>query len=68
MDKTHLRFFTKKSIIRLFTQNGFFIEKIEGTKNKTGWLFKIFNFILFNRLESMKYNGFITVAKWNKNE
>jgi len=29
-DKTHLRFFTKKSIVRFFEDNGFQIEKIMG--------------------------------------
>jgi 2-polyprenyl-3-methyl-5-hydroxy-6-metoxy-1,4-benzoquinol methylase len=29
-DKTHVRFFTRKSILRLFKDNGFVIEKIEG--------------------------------------
>ncbi|GAB2983572.1 class I SAM-dependent methyltransferase [Mucilaginibacter puniceus] len=30
MDKTHLRFFTKKSMIRLFNENGYTIKSIEG--------------------------------------
>jgi 2-polyprenyl-3-methyl-5-hydroxy-6-metoxy-1,4-benzoquinol methylase len=30
LDITHLRFFTKKSIIRLLNENGFKIEKIQG--------------------------------------
>jgi 2-polyprenyl-3-methyl-5-hydroxy-6-metoxy-1,4-benzoquinol methylase len=32
LDITHLRFFTKKSIIRLLNDNGFEIEKMEGIK------------------------------------
>jgi 2-polyprenyl-3-methyl-5-hydroxy-6-metoxy-1,4-benzoquinol methylase len=30
MDKTHLRFFTKKSMIRLFNENGYKIRSIDG--------------------------------------
>lgn len=30
MDKTHLRFFTKKSMIRLFNENGYNVKSIDG--------------------------------------
>jgi 2-polyprenyl-3-methyl-5-hydroxy-6-metoxy-1,4-benzoquinol methylase len=42
LDYTHLRFFTKKSIVRMFKSCGFEIDAIEGINQDTGprcWLF-----------------------------
>jgi hypothetical protein len=36
LDETHLRFFTQKSIIRLFNENGFVIEEIKGLNPVNG--------------------------------
>jgi 2-polyprenyl-3-methyl-5-hydroxy-6-metoxy-1,4-benzoquinol methylase len=36
LDRTHLRFFTKKSIVRLLNENGFEIEKIKGINPAAG--------------------------------
>ena len=30
LDNTHLRFFTKKSLIRIFSENGFIIDELKG--------------------------------------
>jgi len=55
LDKTHLRFFTRKSIISMFMQNGYEI-KIQPQKIRR--IFFVFNFLTFNILRDifpMKY-------------
>lgn len=63
MDKTHLRFFSKKSIVRLFEEKEFEIVHIDGIYTSCSILFRLINLLLFNKLESMKYVHFITVAR-----
>ncbi|MDX2067862.1 MAG: class I SAM-dependent methyltransferase [Haliscomenobacter sp.] len=66
MDVTHLRFFSKKSIIRLFTDVNFEITNIEGINPVSSIKFKIINFILMNRLSDLKYIQFVVVARLKK--
>lgn len=64
MDKTHLRFFTQKSMVRLFTDAGYKVLKIEGiNKSKNFFFFNILNALLFNTQEDMKYPQFVVVAQ-----
>lgn len=64
LDKTHLRFFTKKSIKGMFEACGYDIVKIEGIFSKEFyWKFKLFNWIMKNKFEDMKYLQFACVAK-----
>ena len=66
LDSTHLKFFTKKSIIRLFEGNGFKIVSIEGINVKVHdkfLLYKILNILFFNRLKNWKYMQFIVIAE-----
>ena len=66
MDMTHLRFFTRKSMIRLFEESGYRINKIEGINPDTSFkVFNFLNFILFNSQGDMKYPQFIVVATCN---
>ena len=62
MDRTHLRFFTEKSMTRLFNESGYQIKVIEGiNKNKFKYL-SILNFLLFNKLNDMHFPQFAIVA------
>jgi 2-polyprenyl-3-methyl-5-hydroxy-6-metoxy-1,4-benzoquinol methylase len=66
LDSTHLKFFTKKSIIRLFEECGYEITTIEGINIKIHdkyRMYKILNFLLFNKLKYWKYMQFIIVAR-----
>jgi 2-polyprenyl-3-methyl-5-hydroxy-6-metoxy-1,4-benzoquinol methylase len=68
LDRTHLRFFTQKSIIETFNSLGYEVESIEGINPleiKHPSQFKKFmflNYILFNQIEDMRYIQFAVVA------
>ncbi len=72
LDKTHLRFFTKSSIVEMFEAEQFSIEKICGINAYAGvpnassrvWTaFNLANTVLARRFEDMKYLRFAVVAK-----
>ncbi len=69
LDRTHLRFFTQKSILALFTDCSFRVERIEGINPPSPgaarkWhLFNIINALTFNAIEDMKYLQFAVVAR-----
>ncbi len=63
LDKTHLRFYTKKSIVRLFQQCEFDLVSIDGTYSSCSKKFILLNYLFLNKIESMKYTHFITVVK-----
>ena len=71
-DRTHLRFFTRKSILALFADSGFTVEKIEGlnpywsdgSEKSPRWRnFKIINALTLNAIADMKYLQFAVVAR-----
>lgn len=63
MDKTHLRFFTAKSMRRLFEDAGYIIVKMEGiNKDNNFKFFNLINFLLFNTQWDMKFQQFAIVA------
>ncbi|MCO6489004.1 MAG: class I SAM-dependent methyltransferase [Phaeodactylibacter sp.] len=62
-DKTHLRFFTRKSMIRMFEETGYEVIQIEGLNPKKKYTFKILNALLLNRLEDMRYLQYAVVAR-----
>ena len=63
LDKTHLRFFTERSIREMFLVCGYHMLKIEGIKEyKFSRKLKILNFLLKSSLNDMKYERFAVVA------
>lgn len=71
LDKTHLRFFTQKSILSLFEGLGYQVESIVGI-NSLNVLhpqhvrkFKVLNKLLLNNIEDMNYLQFAVVARLN---
>jgi 2-polyprenyl-3-methyl-5-hydroxy-6-metoxy-1,4-benzoquinol methylase len=64
LDKTHLRFFTERSIKDMFLKCGYSIIKIEGINEmKFSKKLKVLNFFLKNSLDDMKYLQFAVLAQ-----
>jgi len=63
LDKTHLRFFTYKSIVKMFDQLDCEILKLEGIHPTSSRTFKLLNMILLNSLSDVKYKHFVTVVR-----
>lgn len=64
-DRTHLRFFTRKSILRLFEESGYRVEILEGINEEwwTSSIWRRFGFRIFKDfLEDTKYIQFAVVA------
>ena len=64
LDRTHLRFFTKKSIPSLVHGTGFNSIKISGINPSKNKLFRLMNFITANQIEDMRYLQFVLTAKY----
>lgn len=64
LDNTHLRFFTKKSIVRDFTETGFVVERMEGINPCwIGTKFKLLRLLFPRRVDDMPYQQFAVVAR-----
>jgi 2-polyprenyl-3-methyl-5-hydroxy-6-metoxy-1,4-benzoquinol methylase len=69
LDRTHLRFFTKSSIMQLFRSEGFDLESVCGINAYAGagrrmWLpFRLTNALSFGRFNDMKFQQFAVVAR-----
>ncbi len=65
MDFTHLKFYTMKSIARLFQEAGYSIEKIEGINKTKSLRPRIFNLLMLNSARDTFYKQIATVAVKN---
>jgi SAM-dependent methyltransferase len=65
LDSTHLRFFTKKSIERMFQTTGFKRIKITGINPQAGLKFQIANTMLLGRISDWKYVQF-AIQAWER--
>jgi 2-polyprenyl-3-methyl-5-hydroxy-6-metoxy-1,4-benzoquinol methylase len=63
LDKTHLRFFTKKSLIRTLNSHGYQIKVFEGISPVRGILFPLFNFATLGHFSDSRYLQFACVAR-----
>jgi len=63
LDKTHLRFFTYKSILKMFKQLDFKVLLIEGINKTRNKKLRLLNILLFKMLEDLKYLQFAVVVK-----
>jgi 2-polyprenyl-3-methyl-5-hydroxy-6-metoxy-1,4-benzoquinol methylase len=68
LDRTHLRFFTERSIREMFLHCGYQIIQLEGINRcKFSRKLQILNFFLRNSLEDMRYLQFAVVAQKKEN-
>lgn len=63
LDYTHVRFFTKKSMRRMFEIAGYQVVKMEGINALDSWKFKIFNALTFGFFDDSKYFRFVSIVK-----
>ena len=70
LDRTHYRFFTKKSIKRMFKDCGYSIQSIRGINTTKSFLYfpfaVLFNIVLLGSQIDMFFMQFATVAKKNE--
>jgi len=63
LDRTHLRFFTLKSIAEMFTACGYGIDILEGINPRpTSWKFRALNVLASNAFDDTRYLQFAVVA------
>jgi 2-polyprenyl-3-methyl-5-hydroxy-6-metoxy-1,4-benzoquinol methylase len=62
-DRTHLRFFTYKSIINMFNSLDYDILKIEGLVPIQSWEFKLFELVSIGYLSDMRYSQYVCIVK-----
>jgi 2-polyprenyl-3-methyl-5-hydroxy-6-metoxy-1,4-benzoquinol methylase len=64
MDRTHLRFFTKKSIYALFEESGYKVTHVQGINAiKFPWKFGLLNKLLLGELVDTKFPQFACVVE-----
>lgn len=65
LDRTHLRFFTKKSIRRTVQDNGFDVERLEGINSHwwSGPRVSLLRLVFGRRIEDMRWQQFVVIAR-----
>lgn len=63
LDSTHLRFFTQKSISRLFNEAGYEIVSQKGLNGINSWKFRLFNLTTLGIFGDTKYLRFVCIVK-----
>lgn len=63
LDNTHLRFFTKKSMTRMFEACDYEIEQTTGINEVNSRKYRLLNFLLLNRLRDWRFTQFVVIAR-----
>jgi 2-polyprenyl-3-methyl-5-hydroxy-6-metoxy-1,4-benzoquinol methylase len=64
LDRTHLRFFTRKSICRAVQRCGFEIQRVEGINSHwwSGWKVRLLRLLFGARMADTRWQQFVVVA------
>lgn len=62
LDITHLRFFTRKSIVRMFQDSGYQNVNISGINSISSKKFELFNWLMMRKFKDWRYIQFAVVA------
>lgn len=65
LDSTHLRFFTKKSMKRMFEEADYTLINHVGINKVISWKFQLFHFFTMGVFGDTKYERFVCIAKTN---
>lgn len=72
LDRTHLRFFTRLSIVNMFEREGFIVRSVrginpyiqpKGIQKPMWWTYRLLNRIFPNRFDDMRYQQFAVAAE-----
>jgi 2-polyprenyl-3-methyl-5-hydroxy-6-metoxy-1,4-benzoquinol methylase len=63
LDRTHLRFFTRKSMIRMLEEAGYVLELVEGINPKRHWVYRLLNLLFLNGLAFARYQQYVCIAR-----
>jgi 2-polyprenyl-3-methyl-5-hydroxy-6-metoxy-1,4-benzoquinol methylase len=62
LDRTHVRFFTRKSMERMFQEAGYRVNLLQGINRIKSYKFTLLNAVTMGLLEDMRYVQFAIVA------
>lgn len=62
LDSTHIRFFTKISMERMFENAGYELINQVGINKLISWKFRLFNFTTFRFFSDTKYSQYVCIA------
>jgi SAM-dependent methyltransferase len=65
LDSTHLRFYTKKSMKRIFEKADYVVIKQSGINKIPSWKFKLFQLLTLGIFNDTKYLQYVCIAKPN---
>ena len=63
LDRTHVRFFTRRSMVRLFEEHGFVVERIEGLHPRRGRALDLLATLSLGRLDDFLFEQYAVVAR-----